>query len=154
MTMRRDPPIVIIDRRCDVTVDGASRRYPDVEVGGIIIGKLSDDRNEVIIAELCPPPPDSLMSRSQFTRGISGVEATIRSAQSNGLSYLGEWHTHPSQLVVESQMDADAMKKLSLDLGGTPIMAIYGQSFYAATPPRRFWMAWPSGLVELKYIMM
>jgi hypothetical protein len=72
-------------------------RWPAVETGGILVGRLSEAARSIHIVDALPAPPDSLRSAAEFVLGIGGVTTSIRSYtdRSGGTLYcLGTWHSH------------------------------------------------------------
>lgn len=104
-----------------------------IETGGILVGKYIDNNNTAIIIDALPPPKDSLRSRSTFTRGIEGLITLLKNLWGHSKTkrqyYIGEWHYHPTTVVIPSQTDLDQMEKISRDPNYNckePIMIILG----------------------------
>ncbi|MBJ9664118.1 ThiF family adenylyltransferase [Burkholderia gladioli] len=110
------------------------RGYPDVETGGLIVGRVSTLTREVFITDVLPAAPDSTRSATRFVHGTSGTEASIGAYEALGgktLSCIGTWHSH---LTVSgpSQMDKDTAKKLEGKLRGAAVLLIRHPEGYAA----------------------
>ena len=74
-----------------------SRRYADVETGGVIIGTCSARLKAVTVVDLLPAPPDSVRSADRFILGTSGLKKAINARHSNSggtLFDVGTWHSH------------------------------------------------------------
>ncbi|MCC6589054.1 MAG: ThiF family adenylyltransferase [Bryobacterales bacterium] len=74
------------------------RRLPN-ETGGVLVGHVDHDRNLVYLARQIPSPPDSEEWPSAYIRGCTGLPAEvarIEAVTDGWLTYLGEWHSHPS----------------------------------------------------------
>lgn len=72
-------------------------RWPDVETGGIVMGRLSEAARSIHIVDVLPAPPDSRRSAGEFVLGTGGVRTAIRSYadRAGGTLYcLGTWHSH------------------------------------------------------------
>jgi len=93
--------------------ESAERAHPD-EAGGVLIGVLSRSRPWVTAAIEIP----SAHASGSYYGLPEGSRRRVVShhRQSDGrLGYLGEWHSHPSD-VVPSRVDIDAMKRVARDL--------------------------------------
>lgn len=70
-------------------------KWPDVETGGVLIGRLSLARKCAIVTRILEAPPDSVRNRGLFVLGVDGLRGKIANiAKSSGLTYLGTWHSH------------------------------------------------------------
>ena len=72
-------------------------RWPYVETGGILMGRLSEAARSIHIVDVLPAPPDSRRSVGEFVLGTGGVRTAIRSYtdRAGGTLYcLGTWHSH------------------------------------------------------------
>jgi hypothetical protein len=72
-------------------------RWPNVETGGILMGRLSEAARSIHIVDVLPAPPDSRRSAGEFVLGTGGVRSAIRSYtdRAGGTLYcLGTWHSH------------------------------------------------------------
>lgn len=70
-------------------------RWPTVETGGVLIGRLCLTRKCAIVTRVLEAPPDSTRSRARFELGVEGLEAKIAEIlKASGLTYLGTWHSH------------------------------------------------------------
>jgi hypothetical protein len=70
-------------------------RWPKVETGGVLIGRLCLTRKCAIITRVVEAPPDSVRTSSRFELGTEGLVGRITAIQkSSGLTYLGTWHSH------------------------------------------------------------
>lgn len=70
----------------------------DTEAGGMLLGRLIIDCNDVIIDEVTIPFSSDKRSRFSFFRKKEQAQQLIEKKWqiSNGTQiYLGEWHTHP-----------------------------------------------------------
>ena len=74
-------------------------RWPQVETGGVLMGRLSEYSRTVHILDILDPPEDSQRSASCFVLGTGGLRERIdRYAEATGWSLycLGTWHSHLS----------------------------------------------------------
>jgi hypothetical protein len=72
-------------------------RWPAVETGGILMGRLSEAARSIHIVDVLAAPPDSRRSVNEFVLGTGGVNTAIRSYtdRAGGTLYcLGTWHSH------------------------------------------------------------
>lgn len=93
-----------LDGRFDVHLEptalalvlGACASAGDHETGGILVGKYSPDLRTARITGASTAPADGRSGRTQFVRGIRGLQAWLAQlwARRSG-HYLGEWHFHP-----------------------------------------------------------
>lgn len=75
------------------------------ESGGIILGRLLVDNDDVIVDEITSPGPKDFRSRFSFLRRRDSAQKRVNAAwiESKGmLVYLGEWHTHPEDVPTPS----------------------------------------------------
>ena len=104
------PPVTALDSRMDGTkwhihihqravdrIRQAVDRWPQVETGGVLMGRLSEYSRTVHILDILDPPKDSQRSASCFVLGTGGLRERIdRYADATGWSLycLGTWHSH------------------------------------------------------------
>lgn len=70
-------------------------KWPGVETGGILIGRLCLTRRCAIVTRIIAPPPDSVRRSALFELGTEGLRGRIDAIQKcSGLTYLGTWHSH------------------------------------------------------------
>jgi len=85
-----------------------------VESGGILLGRILTGGKDVVIDYVTGPSPSDYRSRSRFTRQVEPTQTIIRRVweHSQGTCiYLGEWHTHPSELAQPSNFDLHSWAK-------------------------------------------
>lgn len=103
------------------------RRLPN-ETGGILLGQFDHDKKSVYIASILPSPPDSVEWPQVYIRGAVGLRAKVEAINKltgGGLSYVGEWHTHPSGVTSEpSANDRAASEALADDLAVQGLPAV------------------------------
>jgi hypothetical protein len=72
-------------------------RWPEVEAGGILMGRMSEAARAFYITDILPAPADSERSAAGFCLGTRGARVMISDyAESCGYSLfcLGTWHSH------------------------------------------------------------
>ncbi|MGL6003321.1 Mov34/MPN/PAD-1 family protein [Aeromonas sobria] len=105
------------------------------ETGGVILGYVDQKRKAIHVVDVLEAPTDSVASRTEFTRGATGVREAIElSAElsANIVGYLGEWHSHPRHSsAMPSATDANLLAYLAetLVIDGMPaLMIIVGEA--------------------------
>lgn len=97
----------------------AQHARSSLEAGGVLIGRLLRDCDDVVIDVATEPMVDDVRRRCSFTRACAAhqdvIEATWR-ASGRTLGYLGEWHTHPEAVPTPSRVDRrDWVRRLGRD---------------------------------------
>ena len=88
-----------IHQRAVTKICEETSRWPDVETGGVLMGRLSEASRTVHVVDVLGPPEDSSRSASKFVLGTNGLRHKINaySEAAGGLIYcLGTWHSHLS----------------------------------------------------------
>jgi hypothetical protein len=86
----------IADRAHRKIVDDVAR-WPDVETGGILVGRFSDPAQTFYVVDVLPAPEDSKRSADEFLLGTVGVRTALRTYSEStaySLYCLGTWHSH------------------------------------------------------------
>ena len=81
-------------RRC---IEEDVRRWPAVETGGVLIGRVSEVNKRVLVVDVLPAPEDSRRATSQFVLGKQGLRPkidTYAQSVSGALYCVGTWHNH------------------------------------------------------------
>jgi integrative and conjugative element protein (TIGR02256 family) len=106
----------------------ADRAFP-LETGGVLLGWRAST-TEVVITNLVGPGPGAEHHRVWFRPDADWQQGQIdaRYAQSGRtVTYLGDWHTHPSGSPVLSRKDLRTLRRISRHADariGQPVMAV------------------------------
>jgi len=106
------------------------RKRRDVEAGGQLFARLTPF--EVFIEEATGPRLSDHRARMSYVPDRLAERAEIREKFSEGLHYVGDWHTHPERNAKPSSIDkatiADCTQKSSHELQGFILAVVgYGQ---------------------------
>lgn len=113
--------------------------YPN-ETGGMFAGRISEDGHDAIIESLVIPSKTE-SSHISFLRETDGMERIWKDLASQGLIYLGEWHTHPNGNVQYSHTDYLAIKNIANDKNvslETPLLFIISLNHCGITDSRAY----------------
>jgi len=78
------------------------------EGGGVLLGRLIVDSDDVVIDEITTPGPHDRRARYWFNRSKKSAQPRVNEAwaQSGGTRiYLGDWHSHPEDHPTPSRVD-------------------------------------------------
>ena len=112
---------------------------PEPETGGLLFGERDDALRIVWVTEVSGPPPDSEASPEYFKCGTAGTQELHEEKKERtrgSVQYLGMWHTHPDSLPVPSEIDIDAMDRLTSAEMGSPqksVLLIVGRPYSGIT---------------------
>lgn len=90
----------------------------DAEAGGMILGRLVTDSNDLIIDEVTEPSKHDRKGRFFFFRRRRAAQCRVNQAwlASDGTrNYLGEWHSHPEDDPTPSNVDIENWHRISSD---------------------------------------
>lgn len=123
-------------------VDRICRDAGDIETGGILVGRYDEEGTVAHVVEATPPPRDSQRGRTWFARGVLGLRELLarRWAARERVHYIGEWHFHPSDVVVPSAVDLSQMRRIAVAdeyRCPEPILVIVGRRAGRGTRPMR-----------------
>ena len=102
------------------------KKYPEIETGGVLIGRISLSRRCFTISRVIEAPSDSKRSRSLFVLGIEGLRIKVGKTQkiSGGfLNYVGTWHSHPNG-GGPSQLDRTSLEQMKNHRFGAPAVGV------------------------------
>lgn len=92
------------------------QRLP-AETGGILIGAVDHQYRIVYVVDALPAPPDSSEELTGFVRGshrLTEALEQIEEITAKQLTYVGEWHSHPTGSSVRpSKLDRNLLKWLT-----------------------------------------
>jgi integrative and conjugative element protein (TIGR02256 family) len=112
---REDSSSIKVDHIPFITMQKYRQLKDDnTEAGGILLGRMIDGSNDVIIDEITVPLKRDKRSRFSFFRS-SAVQKIINAVWKKShqtRNYLGEWHTHPERDPTPSQEDLDNWKRV------------------------------------------
>lgn len=110
------------------------------ETGGMFAGYISEDGHEAIV-ELLVVPSKTESTYASFVRETDGMEQIWRELSEQGLTYLGEWHTHPKGTTQYSNTDYQAMVGIANDKNvalATPLLFIISLSESGITDSKTY----------------
>jgi len=90
-------------------------KYQDEESGGMVIGSIVNNSNEIEIMDYTIPQKGDFQSRCRFIRKKKTHNAILQKKwmESHGtVMYMGEWHTHPENDPHYSLQDIRNWRKL------------------------------------------
>lgn len=121
---------VLIEEQFKLQMQFFCQKSPQLETGGILIGKYTEDMRKAIVTVVGDPPSDSSSGSTWFIRGIKGLKLKLKNYWlQEELYYLGEWHYHPYSSPQPSRVDHDYMKSVCSNKKmncKTPILVILG----------------------------
>ncbi len=74
-------------------------RWPDVETGGVLMGRLSEVARVAHVVDVLDAPEDSRRERNEFVLGTAGLQQRMQEYSDTvdwSLYCLGTWHSHLS----------------------------------------------------------
>ena len=77
----------------------AAARWPEVETGGVLMGRLSEASRVAHVVDVLEAPEDSRRSSAEFVLGTEGLRGQLRRYSETvgwSLYCLGTWHSHLS----------------------------------------------------------
>lgn len=89
-------------------------RYPNLETGGVLVGRVSVVAQSIQALTLLPAPPDSERRADFFKLGVEGLEEAKRDLRvaTDGMLYVvGTWHSHLGD-AAPSQTDRQTAARL------------------------------------------
>ena len=115
-------------------IEGEVARWPDVETGGVIVGRLSEAANAFYVVDALAAPPDSTRAAGEFVLGVQGLQRDITAfGESTGWSLycLGTWHSH-LRAVGPSSLDHATARTVSLARVVPSVLLVHTPSGYQA----------------------
>lgn len=139
----------------------ADRTFP-LETGGVLLGYWVRPGEEVVIVEAVGPGPGAVHRERRFRPDRDYQEAQIaRRYHEFGRyhTYLGDWHTHPSEAPRLSRLDRRTLRAIARDRHARapmPLMAILADGapwslvLWCCAPARSLAAVMPSRIVPLR----
>ena len=123
-----------ISSHADEKIAQEVARWPEVETGGVILGRQDEVTKCFYVIDVLPAPEDSTRSRNEFELGMKGLKRTISAytkATNATLYCLGTWHSHllPSG---PSALDHRTAKAMGLARLAPSILLIHTPEGYRA----------------------
>lgn len=112
-----------------------------LETGGILLGHDLGEFIEVTVAGA--PGPAAIRQPTRFRRDLAHAQRLSDDAyETDGSVWLGEWHTHPTNLAIPSELDHRSYAEMLADpeLGFTQFLCLI------VTPGQDAWgtpLLWP-----------
>jgi len=113
------------------TIERDRLKFPDVETGGVMIGRYNEVNKTVTIVDTIEAPPDSTRSAHLFSLGTDGTTEEIRKYfQSSGHSLMdmGTWHTHLADSPPSSRDQMTAIELMGEDRAHPFVLLIHSPS--------------------------
>ena len=92
-----EPWRVHVHKRAVVKMQHEVARWPNVETGGVLIGRLSEISRVAHVVDVLEPPEDSSRSGGEFVLGTKGLKLQLEEYMKSldySLYCLGTWHSH------------------------------------------------------------
>jgi integrative and conjugative element protein (TIGR02256 family) len=86
------------------------RRWSDQEAGGQLFARL--DLSEIVIEVATGPRPTDRRSRTSYRGDREAEQREIEQHHSEGLHYVGDWHTHPTPEPSPSLRDLSTINEI------------------------------------------
>lgn len=109
-------------------------KWPGIETGGILIGRLSEIARSIHVVDILEAPPDSERSAAEFVLGTKGVRVALADYddRTGGALYcLGTWHSHLAAMG-PSSYDHDTAKTVALARLAPSVLLIHTPDGYHA----------------------
>lgn len=90
---------VRINQRVIKKIKEEISRWPQVETGGVLIGRVSESSRTFYVVDVMDAPEDSQRSENEFVLGIKGLRPKLENYSKMidwSLYCLGTWHSHIS----------------------------------------------------------
>lgn len=90
---------VHVHARAESKIREEVARWPDIETGGVLMGRLSEVSRVAHVIDVLDAPDDSRRSRDEFVLGTKGLRQRVLEYSESvdwSLYCLGTWHSHPT----------------------------------------------------------
>lgn len=111
-------------------------RWPDVETGGVLMGRLSEVSRVAHVIDVLDAPDDSRRSRDEFVLGTKGLRQRVLEYSESvdwSLYCLGTWHSHPTSSGPSAKDRATAKAVALARLTPSIFLIATPTSFHAVT---------------------
>lgn len=123
-----------------------ARRTEPLESGGVLLGWRDQTGTELVVAHVLGPGPDATHRRTKFSPDTDWQRKEIAAAyEASGrrVTYLGDWHSHPSGGAVPSRRDEKTARRIARSRSARapqPVMLILSgkKKTWRAVPYRFF----------------
>lgn len=129
------------DKKIQVTVTSDSlslmqdliSENTSIETGGVLAGQI-DDSGNLLITNVSGPGPKSIKTETKFEKDVEFCQKFLDELymESNQkISYVGEWHSHPSSNNNPSGRDIASLSEIAIQnnyLTERPVMIIFSNS--------------------------
>ena len=91
------PWSVRVHERARTKIEEEVSRWPDVETGGVVVGRWFEGRRTFNVVDVLPAPEGSRRAPDAFELGAAGGRNVIQDycrRTDTGLDFLGTWHSH------------------------------------------------------------
>ena len=108
---------VHVHQRAKAKIDEETGRWPHVETGGVLIGRVSEASRTAHVVDVLDAPRDSTRSAGKFVLGTEGLRRRAEEyseATDWSLYCLGTWHSH---LASSGPSDTDLATARTVSLG-------------------------------------
>ncbi len=110
-----------------------ANRWAPLETGGVLLGYGDLEGSDVVVVDVLGPGPRAEHGRSGFhpdSRWQAEQVAARYEASDRIVTYLGDWHSHPTSLPLPSEVDAGTARRIARDRAARasePLMVILGR---------------------------
>jgi integrative and conjugative element protein (TIGR02256 family) len=104
-----------------------SKKWNDLETGGILIGHISIPTQTIVITGQIEAPQDSERGKSKFYSGVKCLSDKLKSIEKSSaemITQLGTWHSHPNSSSNPSSIDLDSKKRMYKDRNWMPTVCL------------------------------
>ena len=105
------PTVWIADTAAAAMTAEATTSHP-LETGGMLLGWINEDRNEVVVATVLGPGPAGEHERTRFRPDADWQQRhldRIYEATDGRVTFVGDWHVHPDGGFGMSRRDRKTM---------------------------------------------
>lgn len=106
---------VLIEPTVRASLAGHTRTKPEVETGGILLGRRTD-ADTLLLMGASPPGPRARHRRFSFLRDTAFLQRYLDAAHARSggeKDSVGEWHVHPSLDAPPSRTDRRSLRRIA-----------------------------------------